>query len=80
MAKTQNICSRKAWRGRYALGIVLLLVAGCTSTYKISKGAFPQEGGDVAADYMEMLEFHDSCWVVDSTYSEWTIDCKGRKQ
>jgi len=57
-----------------------LLVAGCTSTYKISKGAFPQEGGDVAADYMEMLEFHDSCWVVDSTYSEWTIDCKGRKQ
>lgn len=60
--------------------IAILFMAGCTSRYTVSRGAFPKESGGVAADYMEMLEFHDSCWVVDSTFSEWTIDCKGDRQ
>ena len=65
---------------RKLLIISLLMAAGCISKYTVSQGAFPKETGAVAADYMEMLEFHDSCWVIDSTHLEWEIGCKGDRQ
>ena len=36
-----------------------------------------QDGTDGAAvaDYMEMIEARDSCWVKDSTTFEWLIKC-----
>jgi len=64
--------------GRLSI-IISLLLAGCTSTYTVSKNyAFPNDTtGQGAAFYKKLTEFHDSCWVHDSTELEWKIRCKG---
>jgi len=61
---------------------LLLLFAGCASTYTVNRWvAFPEDStGAVTADFYEMIEFHDSCWVEDSTHWEFKIRCKGDRK
>jgi len=65
-----------------ALLLILLLSAGCASTYTVRRGiAFPKDStGEATADFYEMIEFHDSCWVEDSTHFEFKIRCKGDRK
>ena len=58
--------------------ISLLLLAGCTTNTTVIKSAFTEgTTAEEVADYMEMIECKDSCWVYDSTFFEWKIKCKG---
>lgn len=58
---------------------VLLLFISCSSTHMIQRSAFTNDTTPEAiADYMEMIELSDSCWVLDSTYLEVEIKCKKR--
>ena len=65
---------------RKLLIISLLMAAGCASHYTFSKECFPDGSGcaDVA-EYTEKLESHRECWVVDSTYTECELKCKGSR-
>jgi len=54
---------------------IFVLFTACSSIYHVSRDAFPGVGAD-AAYFMRQVEYKDTCWVQDSTWTEWEVRCK----
>jgi hypothetical protein len=56
--------------------LLLLLFISCSSVYRVDRSAYPNGKAVDAIYYARMIEFKDTCWVVDSTTFEWKLRCK----
>lgn len=55
--------------------IIFIPFLACTAHYTIQRGVITG-GAEGAAAFNKMAMEHDTCWVVDSTWEDYHVNCR----